>query len=77
MTGGAGGLQGALSVPTGSGVSEVAVKKLDIQGGRANDFATATRAYLAVSSCVGITVRAANYDAWNTIIMSPLGLESQ
>ncbi|PVG02149.1 hypothetical protein CPB86DRAFT_811650 [Serendipita vermifera] len=54
--GGAGGLQGALSALAGAGVSEVAVTELDISGGGANDYATAVKACLAVSSCVGITV---------------------
>lgn len=41
----------------GSGVSEVAMTELDIAGGAASDFATAVKACLAVTACVGITVR--------------------
>ncbi|KAG8859488.1 hypothetical protein FRB91_007674 [Serendipita sp. 411] len=54
--GGAGGLQGALSALAGAGVSEVAITELDIAQAGANDYATAVKACLAVSACVGITV---------------------
>lgn len=62
-SGGAGGLQGALSALAGTGVSEVAITELDIAGGDANDFATAVKACLAVSACVGITVCNAHFVA--------------
>lgn len=56
MSAGAGGVQGALTALAGTGVSEVAITELDIAGGAANDFATAVKACLAVTACVGITV---------------------
>ncbi|PVG02150.1 glycoside hydrolase [Serendipita vermifera] len=54
--GGASGVQAALSALAGTGVSEIAITELDIAGGGASDYATAVKACLAVSSCVGITV---------------------
>ena len=56
-SGGAGGCQGALSALAGSGVTEVAMTELDIAGGGASDYSTAVKACLAVSACVGVTVR--------------------
>lgn len=54
--GGAGGVQGALSVLAGSGVPEVAITELDISGASGSDYSTVVKACLAVSQCVGITV---------------------
>ncbi|CCA70053.1 related to endo-1,4-beta-xylanase [Serendipita indica DSM 11827] len=66
-SGGAGGLQGALSALAGTGVGEVAVTELDIQGGGANDFVTAVKACLAISNCVGITVWGiSDKDSWRS-----------
>ena len=55
--GGSGTVQGALSALAGAGVSEVAITELDIAGGSASDYSTTVKACLAVSACVGITVR--------------------
>ena len=55
-SGGASGVQAALSALAGAGVTEVAITELDIAGGGASDYSTVVKACLAVSACVGITV---------------------
>lgn len=52
----AGDVQAALSALAGSGVSEVAITELDIVQASPSDYVTVTKACLAVSACVGITV---------------------
>lgn len=59
------GLAGAIKALADTGVKEVAVTELDIQGNNANDYATVTRGCLAVKSCVGITVWGVrDQDSW-------------
>lgn len=50
-------IQGALSALAGSGVSEIAMTELDIADSSPSEYSTAVKACLAVSACVGITVR--------------------
>lgn len=54
--GGGAKLSAAIKALADTGVSEVAVTELDIQGNNANDYAEITKGCLAVESCVGITV---------------------
>lgn len=49
-------LAGAIKALADTGVSEVAVTELDIQGNNAQDYAAVTKGCLAVEKCVGITV---------------------
>ncbi|EHA54709.1 Endo-1,4-beta-xylanase 2 [Pyricularia oryzae] len=49
------GLAQAIKALADSGVKEVAVTELDIQGNNANDYAAVTKGCLAVPACVGIT----------------------
>ncbi|KAF9049204.1 hypothetical protein BDZ89DRAFT_941162 [Hymenopellis radicata] len=53
--GGAGGAQDALTALASSGVSEVAITELDIEGAAASDYTTVVKACLAVPKCVAIT----------------------
>ncbi|KJR88058.1 endo-1,4-beta-xylanase [Sporothrix schenckii 1099-18] len=55
-SGGGANLAGAIKALAATGVKEVAVTELDIQGNNAADYATITKGCLAESACVGITV---------------------
>ncbi|KAK3933449.1 hypothetical protein QBC46DRAFT_435366 [Diplogelasinospora grovesii] len=55
-SGGGANLAAAIKALAASGVKEVAVTELDIQGNNANDYATVTKGCLAEDKCVGITV---------------------
>lgn len=50
------GLAGAIKALAASGVAEVAVTELDIQGNNANDYSAVTQGCLNEPKCVGITV---------------------
>jgi endo-1,4-beta-xylanase len=54
-SGGAGGALAALQALASTGVAEVAITELDIQGAAPNDYTTVVKACLQVSQCVGIT----------------------
>jgi endo-1,4-beta-xylanase len=54
--GGGANLAAAIKALAASGVKEVAVTELDIQGNNAADYATITKGCLAVEQCVGLTV---------------------
>ncbi|CAK7225356.1 Endo-1,4-beta-xylanase 2 [Sporothrix bragantina] len=54
--GGGANLAAAIKALAASGVKEVAVTELDIQGNNANDYATITKGCVAEPACVGITV---------------------
>jgi len=59
------GLAGAIKALAASGVKEVAVTELDIQGSNANDYATITKACVDEPKCVGITVWGVrDQDSW-------------
>ena len=49
-------LAGAIKALADTGVKEVAVTELDIQGNNSNDYVAVTKGCLAVAKCVGITV---------------------
>lgn len=46
----------ALQALANSGVKEVAITELDIQGSNTNDYVTITKGCVALAQCVGITV---------------------
>jgi len=54
--GGGAKLAAAIKALADTGVSEVAVTELDIQGNNANDYVAITKGCLDVPTCVGITV---------------------
>ena len=49
-------LAGAIKALAATGVKEVAVTELDVQGNNANDYTAITKGCLDVPTCVGITV---------------------
>ncbi len=57
ITSGQGGnLAGAIKALAATGVKEVAITELDIQGNNAADYATVTKGCLSEPACVGLTV---------------------
>ncbi|SPQ26512.1 3f016549-1fd7-4f21-8325-ed21a9952578 [Thermothielavioides terrestris] len=50
------GLAGAIKALAASGIGEVAVTELDIQGNNANDYTAVTKGCLDEPKCIGITV---------------------
>ncbi|PVF95194.1 hypothetical protein CPB86DRAFT_828084 [Serendipita vermifera] len=55
--GGSTGVANALTALAASGVSQVAITELNIPGANAADYVNVVKACLAVTACVGITVR--------------------